>query len=117
MGKSEQKRAQICLDHELDILSIIEMNRMNKSSLKAMFTKEQLVMLSLQLATQTLPEDQEKPYNLQILEDYCLKKKEMDLKLAFGLYNRDIYACDQIIQRMMKLHVRSDDIYAYSGEP
>jgi len=35
------------LDSELDILSILEIIRQQRSSLKAMFTKEQLVMLSL----------------------------------------------------------------------
>ena len=41
----------------------------------------------------------------------------MDLKLAFGLCNRDIYACDQIIQRMMQLNIRSDDLSVNNGDP
>jgi hypothetical protein len=67
------------------------------------------------MATQTIPEDDEKPYNLQILEGYSLKNQEMDLKLAFGLYNRDIYACEDLIQRVMQLNVFSDDLSVQHG--
>ena len=52
------------------------------------------------MATQTIPEEDQKPYDVKILEEYTLKQEEMDLKLAFGLYNRDIYAFEHLLPRM-----------------
>jgi hypothetical protein len=64
------------------------------------------------MATQTIPEEDQKPYDVQMLEEYTLKPQEMDLKLAFGLYNRDIYAFEHLLPRMTQLNVFSEDLSA-----
>jgi len=56
LSKSEPKREQICLDDQLNIVSILKQLRQQQSSLKVLFTKEQLVMLNHQLAAQTVAE-------------------------------------------------------------
>jgi hypothetical protein len=67
------------------------------------------------MATQTIPEEDQKPYDVQMLEEYTLKQEEMDLKLAFGLYNRDIYSFEHLFPRMTpQLNVFSEDLSAHN---